>query len=331
MSERQRVWVSRPVFPEVIAALESCFDVVAETAEQKFSSAQLQSRLAGMDGAIVGGGDRIDAAAIEGNRRLKVVATLGVGYNNLDIPALTAAGVLACNTPQVLDESVADYAWALMLAAARRVGEAERWLRGGHWRRMRFDDWLGLDVHGKTLGILGMGRIGQAIARRAAGFGMPVIYHNRHRLAEDIERDCRARYVEKHALLTQSDYLILVLPYTPENRHAIGAAELAVMKPHAVLVNIARGGIVDDAALAAALREGRLAAAGLDVFEDEPSVHADLLALDNVVLSPHIASATADTRRAMAMLAADNVMAALGCGARAGHPPTPINAEVLGA
>ncbi|WP_458069045.1 2-hydroxyacid dehydrogenase [Rhodanobacter sp. BL-MT-08] len=329
MSERQRVWVSRPIFPETLTTLGQYFEVVAETVEQKLSAEQLKARLMDVDGAILGGGDHIDAAVLDGNTRLKVVANLGVGYNNLDIPALTKAGVLACNTPEVLDESVADYAWALMLAAARRVGAAERWLRAGRWHAMRFDDWLGVDVHGKTLGILGMGRIGQAIARRAAGFGMPVIYHNRHRLSADIEQDCRARYVEKHALLAESDHLILVLPYTPENRHTIGTAELAMMKPHAVLVNIARGGLVDDAALAAALREGRLAAAGLDVFEGEPAVHADLLALDNAVLSPHIGSATEATRRVMATLAADNVMAALGHGPHAGRPPTPINAQLL--
>lgn len=329
MSERRRVWVSRPIFPDIVTKLGEYFEVLAETVEQKLTAEQLKARLMDVDGAILGGGDRIDAALLEGNRRLKVVANLGVGYNNLDIPALTKAGVLACNTPDVLDESVADYAWALMLAAARRVGAAERWLRAGQWHGMRFDDWLGVDVHGKTLGILGMGRIGQAIARRAAGFGMPVMYHNRRRLAADIELDCKARYVEKSVLLAQSDHLILVLPYTPENRHVIGAAELAMMKPQAVLVNIARGGIVDDAALAAALREGRLAAAGLDVFEGEPAVHPDLLALDNAVLSPHIGSATEATRRAMATLAADNVIAALGYGPQAGHPPTPINAELL--
>ncbi len=329
MSERQRVWVSRPIFPETLTTLGQYFEVVAETVERKLSAEQLKARLMDVDGAILGGGDHIDAAVLDGNRRLKVVANLGVGYNNLDIPALTKAGVLACNTPEVLDESVADYAWALMLAAARRVGAAERWLRAGRWHGMRFDDWLGVDVHGKTLGILGMGRIGQAIARRAAGFGMPVIYHNRHRLSAAIEQDCKARYVEKHALLAESDHLILVLPYTPENRHTIGTAELAMMKPHAVLVNIARGGLVDDAALAAALREGRLAAAGLDVFEGEPAVHPDLIALDNAVLSPHIGSATEATRRVMATLAADNVMAALGHGPHAGRPPTPINAELL--
>ena len=329
MTERPRVWVSRPIFPETLATLGQYFDVSAEAVEQKLSAEQLKATLMDFDGAILGGSDRIDAALLEGNQRLKVVANLGVGYNNLDIPALTEAGVLACNTPEVLDESVADYAWALMLAAARRVGAAERWLRAGQWHGMRFDDWLGVDVHGKTLGILGMGRIGQAIARRAAGFGMPVIYHNRHRLVANIEQDCKARYVEKPVLLAESDHLILVLPFTPENRHTIGTAELASMKPQAVLVNIARGGIVDDAALAAALREGRLGAAGLDVFEGEPSVHPDLLALDNAVLSPHIGSATEETRRSMATLAANNVIAALGFGPKAGHPPTPINPEVL--
>lgn len=329
MSERQRVWVSRPLFPDIVARLEAHFEVVAEAIDQQRSTDQLKAALAHFDGAVLGGGDRVDSSVLEGNRRLKVVANLGVGYNNLDIPALTRAGVLACNTPEVLDESVADYAWALMLAAARRVGAAERWLRAGQWHGMRFDDWLGVDVHGKTLGILGMGRIGQAIARRAAGFDMPVIYHNRHRLPADIERSCKARHVEKSDLLGASDHLILVLPFTPENRHTIGAAELALMKPQAVLVNIARGGIVDDAALAIALREGRLAAAGLDVFEGEPAVHPELLKLENAVLSPHLGSATEQTRRAMATLAADNVIAALGCGPRAGHPPTPINPKVL--
>lgn len=326
---RQRVWVSRPLFPEIVTALEQYFEVVAETADQKRSASQLKDILAGFDGALVGLNDRVDAAVLEGNDRLKAIANLGVGYNNLDIAAMTRAGILASNTPEVLNESVADYAWALLLAAARRVGAAERWLRAGQWHGMRFDDWLGVDVHGKTLGILGMGRIGQAIARRAQGFGMPVLYHNRHRLPESLEQSCGARHVDKPALLRESDHLLLVLPFTPENRHAIGAAELALMKPRAVLVNIARGGIVDDAALAAALREGRLGAAGLDVFEGEPAVHADLRALENVVLSPHIASATEDTRRAMATLAADNLIAALGHGPQAGHPPTPINPEVL--
>lgn len=331
MTVKPKVWVSRPLFADVLARLAEYFEVQAEAVERSYSTAEFKEKLAAVDGAIVGLSDRVDASVLEGNSRLKVIANLGVGYNNLDLDALTQAGVLASNTPEVLNESVADYAWALMLAAARRVSAAERWLRAGQWEssRMRFDDWLGLDVHGHTLGILGMGRIGQAIARRAAGFDMRVLYHNRSRLPEPVERECRATLVSKPELLQQADFLVLVLPFTPENRHAIGAAELAQMKRTAVLVNIARGGIVDDAALAEALREGRLAAAGLDVFEGEPAVHPDLMRLDNAVLSPHIASASEDTRRGMANIAADNVIAALGYGEAAGKPPTPLNPAVM--
>ncbi|MFC4762653.1 2-hydroxyacid dehydrogenase [Dyella koreensis] len=330
MTVKQKVWVSRPLFPEVLAKLSEHLDVQAEAIERKHTPEQLRERLRQVDGAVIGLGDRVDAAVLEGNERLRVIANLAVGYNNFDLPAMTRAGVLACNTPDVLNETVADYAWALMLAASRRIGAAERWLRAGQWsNQQRFDDWLGVDVHGKTLGILGMGRIGQAIARRAAGFDMRVLYHNRSRLPEPIERECRATLVGKDELLKQADHLILVLPYSKASHHAIGAAELALMKRTAVLVNVARGGIVDEVALAAALREGRLGAAGLDVFEGEPAVHPDLLALDNALLSPHIASASEDTRRAMASLAADNVLAALGYGPHAGRPATPLNPEVM--
>ena len=331
MTAKPKVWVARPLFPEVLARLAEFVDVQAEAVEHKHSAAELREKLAHVDGAVLGLSDRIDAAVLEGNHRLKVVANLGVGYNNLDLEAMSRAGVLACNTPDVLTETVADYAWALMLAASRRVGAAERWLRAGQWAtsRMRFDDWLGVDVHGRTLGILGMGRIGRAIARRACGFDMRVIYHNRSRLPETVERECRATLVSKPELLRQADQLVLVLPFMAANRHAIGAQELAQMKPSAVLVNIARGGIADDAALAVALRDGKLAAAGLDVFEGEPAVHPDLLGLDNVVLSPHIASASEDTRRSMARVAADNVIAALGYGEAAGKPLTPLNPAVM--
>ncbi|WP_199099505.1 D-glycerate dehydrogenase [Dyella sp. ASV21] len=331
MTSKPKVWVARPLFPEVLARLAQVAEVTAETEERPRSPAELKARLAEVDAAVVGLTDRVDAAALEGNQRLKVVANLGVGHNNLDLDALTQAGVLACNTPDVLTESVADFGWALMLAAARRIGAAERWLRAGHWpgSHMRFDDWLGLDLHGRTLGILGMGRIGQAVARRAGGFGMPVLYHNRSRLPAAVEQECRATLVSKAELLARADFLVLVLPFTAANHHAIGAAELAQMKRSAVLVNIARGGIVDDAALAAALREGTIAAAGLDVFEGEPAVHPDLLVLDNAVLSPHIASASAATRRDMANLAIDNVIAALGYGESAGRPPTPLNPAVF--
>ncbi|CAM5500566.1 D-glycerate dehydrogenase OS=Rhodanobacter lindaniclasticus OX=75310 GN=B1991_09355 PE=3 SV=1 [Rhodanobacter lindaniclasticus] len=224
---------------------------------------------------------------------------------------------------------MADYTWALLLGAARRMSAAERWLRAGHWHGSEFKAWLGTDVRGRTLGILGMGRIGQAIAHRAVGFGMPVIYHNRSPLPEAVERACNARYVDKQQLLGGADFLVLALPLSARTRHAIAAPELALMKPTAMLVNIARGGIVDDAALAAALRDRRLAGAALDVFEGEPKVHPALLTLDNVVLSPHIASATTDTRRAMTSLAVDNVLAMFGYGPHAGRPPNILNPNVL--
>ncbi|HOM13694.1 MAG TPA: NAD(P)-dependent oxidoreductase, partial [Rubrivivax sp.] len=230
----------------------------------------------------------------------------------------------------VLTETTADFGFALMMAAARRITEAEHFLRAGRWQRWGHDMFAGADIHGATLGVLGMGRIGQAIARRGAlGFGMRVVYHNRSRLPAEAEAQLGARYLAKDALLRQADHLVLVLPYGPQSHHAIGTAELALMKPTATLTNIARGGIVDDAALAAALRERRLAAAGLDVFEGEPAVHPELLALPNVVLTPHIGSASLPTRRAMAQLAADNLIAALGAGPHAGKPPTALNPQVL--
>ena len=329
MSDKPRVWISRPTFPGVIARLEPYFEVTAEPAEVAFSRSELAARLAGQDAAIVGLKERIGAAEIAGATRLRIVANLSVGYDNLDLDALSAAGIAVSNTADVLNESVADYAWALMLGVARRMSAAERWLRAGHWHATEFKAWLGSDVRGRTLGILGMGRIGQAIAHRAAGFGMPVLYHNRSPLPEADERACNARYVDKQQLLRESDFLMLVLPLTAQTRHAIGAAELAQMKPTAVLINVARGGIVDDAALAVALREQRLAAAGLDVFEGEPTLHPALLELDNVVLSPHIASATTGTRHAMASVAVDNVLAMFGHGPHAGRPPNILNPQVL--
>jgi gluconate 2-dehydrogenase len=217
-----------------------------------------------------------------------------------------------------------------MMAAARRIGESESFLRAGQWTRWGHDMYAGADVYGTTLGVLGMWRIGQALARRGAlGFGTPVIYHNRSRLDPAVEAGLGARYVSKAELLRESDHLVLVLPYGAASHHAVGAAELAMMKPGATLTNIARGGIVDDAALAQALRERRIDAAGLDVFEGEPAVHPYLLNLPNVVLTPHIASASLATRLAMAQLAADNLIAALGAGDRPGLSPTALNPQVL--
>lgn len=325
---RKKVLVARAIFPEVIERLREFFDVDANQDDEVWSSSDLCQRLRGKEGALVTAGERIDAELLAANPQLKVICNMAVGYNNIDVAACTAAGVLCTNTPDVLTQSTADFGFALMMAAARRMAEAERFLRRGQWTRWTFDLMAGCDVHGTTLGILGMGRIGQEIARRGAlGFDMQVVYHNRTRLESAIEAKLGARYVSKEELLRQADHLVLVLPYSSASHHAVGAAELALMKPTATLTNIARGGVVDDQALAEALAQRRIAAAGLDVFENEPSVHPALLELPNVVLTPHIASSTLRTRRAMATLAADNLVAALGLGPNAGHPPSVVNPE----
>jgi gluconate 2-dehydrogenase len=310
----------------VVERLREHFDVEDNPADVVLAKPQLIERLRGKQGAFTTGSERIDAEVLDACPTLRVAANMAVGYNNFDVPACTARGVLCTNTPDVLTETTADFGFALMMAAARRIAESEHFLRRGQWTKWSYDMFTGSDVHGATLGILGMGRIGQAIARRGAlGFGMKVIYHNRSRLSAEQEAPLGARYVDKATLLREADHLVLVLPYSAASHHAIGAAELALMKPSATLTNVARGGIVDDAALAAALRERRIAAAALDVYEGEPEVHVGLLGVPNVVLTPHIASATVATRHAMASLAADNLIAAL----TGGTPPTPLNPEVL--
>ncbi len=330
MATQPRLWISRPLFADVVATLSQHFDVHAEPVDQPVAARDVARQLRASDAAIVGMHTRIDAAAIHAARRLRFVATLSVGFDNLDLPALTRAGIGASNTPGVLDDSVADYAWGLLVNAARRIGAAERYVRAGRWQAsLPFMAGLGQDITGRTLGILGMGRIGQAIARRAGAFRMPVLYHNRHRLDPAIERACGARHVDFATLLAESDALMLVVPRTPTTHHLIGAAELARMKSTAVLVNIGRGGIVDEAALAAALQAGHIAAAALDVFEDEPVIHPALLACDTVVLSPHLASASFATRHAIAATAADNVLACFGFGEYAGHPPNLLNPGAL--
>ncbi|WP_119965823.1 2-hydroxyacid dehydrogenase [Simplicispira lacusdiani] len=319
---KPRILIARAVFPEVVERLSRHFEVESNPQDVLWSPAELAARLADKDGAFTTGSQRIDAALLAACPRLRIVANMAVGYNNFDVDAMTAAGVQGTNTPDVLTETTADFGFALLMATARRVTESEHYLRAGCWNKWSYDMFAGAEVHGTRLGIIGMGRIGQGIARRGAhGFGMDVVYHNRSRLAPALEAECKARYVSKEELLRTADHVVLVLPYTPDSHHTIGAAELALMKPTATLVNIARGGIVDDAALAQALRERRIAAAGLDVFEGEPQVHPGLLEVPNVVLTPHIASATVGTRRAMANLAADNLIAFFdGRG-----PLTPVN------
>ena len=320
------ILVARGVYDEVIAKLSAHFDVDTNQPDEVFTPEQLRARLQGKVGAFTTGSERIDGALLAACPQLKICANMAVGFNNFDVDAMTARGVLATNTPDVLTETTADFGFALMMATARRISESEHFLRAGRWKKWSYDMFAGSEVHGSTLGILGMGRIGQGIARRGAhGFGMNVIYHNRSRLPAELEAQCKARYVSKEELLRSADHLVLVLPYSAASHHAIGAAEIAQMKPTATLTNVARGGIVDDKALAQALREQRIAAAGLDVFEGEPALHADLLTVPNVVLTPHIASSTVKTRLAMAHLAADNLISYL----TQGKALTPVNPQVL--
>ena len=327
-TSRPKILVARAIFPEALAKLEESYEVHSNQSDKIMSSEELQKALSEVEGALVAGSERIDAAALAQAKNLKVVANISVGYNNFDVPAITAAGVMATNTPDVLTDTTADFGFALLMATARRITESEHWVRAGKW-----DQWsivnnpLGMDLHHSTVGIIGMGRIGQGIAKRALGFGMKVIYHNRSHLSDAHEKACGATYVSKEELLRTSDHVVLVLPYTAQNHHTIGAAEIAMMKSSATLINIARGGIVDDLALAQALQSGKIFAAGLDVFEGEPQVHPELLKCSNIVLAPHIASATEKTRRAMVDLAVENLRAALD----GKKPPSLINTEVFGA
>jgi gluconate 2-dehydrogenase len=321
---KPNILVARAIFPDVLSRLATYFNVESNQDDHIFSSDELMNKLRGKAGLFSTPTEPVNAAVINANPQLKVVANMAVGYNNIDVAAATRAGIMVTNTPDVLNETTADFAWALMMATARRITESEHWLRAGQWKKWSVDTLLGADVHGSTLGIIGMGRIGQAIARRSMGFNMRVIYYNRSRLSAEQEAYANhAQYVSKEELLRTADHVILMLPHSAESHHTIGATELALMKPTATLVNIARGGIVDDVALIAALRDKKIAAAGLDVFENEPALHPDFLSLSNVVLTPHIGSASEPTRRAMANCAADNLIAAL----TGATPPNLLNPE----
>ncbi len=327
MSIRPKVLASRHNFPAILARLAAHFELRTNDADTIWTKAELCTQLQGQAGAFLSGGERIDASVLAACPDLKICANMSVGYNNFDVPAMTQAGVLATNAPGVLTETTADMGFALLMATARRVSESEAFLRAGLWDKWRFDAFIGADVYGSTLGVLGMGRIGQALARRGVlGFGMKLIYHNRSRLDTATEQALGARWVTKAELVTQADHVVMVLPYSREAHHLVGAPELALMKPSATLVNIGRGGLIDEDALASALQAGSLGGAGLDVFEGEPRINPRLLDCRNVVLTPHIGSATLATRMAMANLAIDNLVAFF----EGGVPPTPVNPEVLG-
>ena len=315
---KPRILVTREVFEETIEYLARHFEVDANQSDQSYTRDQLVAKLQGCVGMQSASSDKIDAELLDRCPGLLAVCNTAVGYNNIDVEACTRRGVMVTNTPGVLTDSVADYAMGLVIAACRRMAEGEHYLRNGEWQRVFLKQLMGQDVHGATLGIFGFGRIGQAIARRARGFDMKILYHSRNRADAAAERDVQATYAGKEELLRKADVVLIILPYSPQTHHFIGAAELAIMKPTAVLVNVARGGIVHDEALIAALKARTIWAAGLDVYENEPNFHRGFLELKNVVLSPHIASSSEPTRKAMANTAAKNLVAAL-------HGETPPN------
>lgn len=318
----KKVLIARGVFPEVVESLAARFEVEHNAEDRPWPPEELARRLAGKHGVLTTVMDRVDDAVLAQCPGLEVISNIAVGYNNVDVPAATRRGVRVTNTPGVLDDTTADLTWALLMATSRRIAEGDACVRAGEWKvAFAMQAFLGADIHHATLGILGMGRIGQAIARRAAGFDMRITYHNRTRLPEADEKRLGATWVERDRLLAESDFVVVMAPYSPANHHMIGAAELAKMKPTAILVNTARGGIVDDAALVEALKARRIAAAGVDVFEGEPNVHPGYLGLKNVVLTPHVGSASRATRLRMCETAAANLTAVL----EGREPPNPVN------
>lgn len=321
---KKKVLVAREVFDETLEYLAQHFEVASNQANVPHTADELAAKLAGFDGAVVMTGDRIDDDVLARCPTLKAVCSASVGYNHIDLAACTRHGVMATNTPGVLTDSVADFAVCLTLATCRRFTEASAFLHTGQWQGTHLKEMLGMDLHHATVGICGFGRIGQTIARRLQGFEAKIVYTARSRIAPDVEQRLNARFADKDELLRTSDIVILILPYMADTHHYIGRRELGLMKSSAVLINVARGGIVDDNALIEALRARRIWAAGLDVYENEPKVNPGLYQLPNAVLTPHIASASEPTRKAMAMTAAKNCVAAL----TDGNPPNLLNPEV---
>ena len=321
---KPRVLVTREISPEAVARLKEHFVVDSNQEDLPVSPRQLLQKLKDKDGAVTLSTDIVNDAVLARHPQLKIVSNVAVGYNNLDVAAATARGVMMTNTPGVLDDTTADLTWSLILAAARGLANADRAVRSGKWKRWRMMEFLGQDVSGKTIGICGFGRIGRRVAKRAMGFDMKVLYVGRNRAPESVEQEFRASYVDKRTLLRESDVVTLHLPLFAETRHYIGATELALMKKTAILVNASRGPVVDEKALVKALRAKRIAAAGLDVYENEPTLAPGLAALPNTVLTPHIGSGSIETRLRMSMMAVTNCIAGL-TGQR---PPNLLNPEL---
>jgi glyoxylate/hydroxypyruvate/2-ketogluconate reductase len=319
---KPKILITRQVFAETVAQLSPHFEVDHNSSDDIFAPDVLRARAQGCAGVMTTIADKVDAAFFDACPSVKVVSNIAVGYNNIDAVEAKKRGVKVTNTPGVLDDTTADLTFALLMAAARRITETEARLRRGEWKKgFALQQWLGTDVHHASLGIIGMGRIGQTIAKRALGFDMNVRYYNRTQLDAATEKKLNATYASRDEILRESDFVVVMVPYSPATHHLIGANEIAMMKSNAIFINTARGGVVDDVALIAALKEKRIAGAGLDVFENEPALNPDFLKLDNVVLTPHIGSATRATRMRMAELAAHNFRIAL----EGGEPPNWVN------
>jgi glyoxylate reductase len=320
-----RILITRELPEEALTVAQKRFDTELLSLHQPFSRGEMLKRLRDKAGLVCLLTETIDEEVLSAAPALKVVSNVAVGFNNIDVAACTRRGVWVTNTPGILTETTADFTWALLLAAARRVAEGDQYVRAGKFKEWQLMLLLGVDVYGKTLGVLGFGRIGQAVARRAMGFGMRVLYYDLHRVDQVVETELGATYADKAVLLRESDFLTIHALLTPETHHLIGANELRAMKPTAFLINAARGPIVHEEALVQALREGWIAGAGLDVYEEEPTVHPGLLEAKNAVLAPHIASASRETRTKMALMAVENCLAVL----EGRIPPNPVNPEVL--
>ncbi len=320
---RPSILISRALPDPAVEAARARADVDLHTGDRPLTRAELVARLQGRGGLVCQITDTVDGEVLAAAPALRVVSNVAVGFNNVDVAAATRRGVLVTNTPDVLTETTADFAWTLMMATARRLIEADRYVREGRFTQWEYMVLVGGDVHGKTLGVIGLGRIGRAVARRAEGFDMRVLYVD---AAVPVPpAGLAATPTDLPTLLRESDFVTIHTPLLPQTRHLIDAAALASMKRTAYLINASRGPVVDEAALAHALAERQIAGAGLDVYEDEPTVHPGLLGLPNVVLAPHIGSASHETRIRMAMLAVDNCLAAL----EGRTPPSPVNPEVL--
>lgn len=321
---KPRVLITHMLPEAALEVVRQHCDVQLDPADRHLEPAALQQAVEGKVGIICLVTDRIDAEVLAASSTLRIVANVAAGYDNIDVAAATRRGIVVTNTPGVVTESTADLAWALLFCSARRIAEGDRYIRAGQWQEWQFMFMLGHDVYGKTLGILGMGRIGQAVARRARGFAMRILYHNRYRLDTAVEAELAATWVDLPTLLQQADFVSIHTPLTSATTHLLGAAELRLMRSTAYLINTARGPVVDETALVQALQEGRIAGAGLDVFEHEPQVSEMLRHLDNVVLVPHIGSASVATRERMAVMAAQNLVRALDNE----RPPNIVNPEV---